>query len=455
MHWEIDPTGARIAQLATDLTARIDALDPESDTPVYSDFTFSIAVADWTLANGVYTARVNNTVLLTENAGIQVFYDASLRTGLVGDIFADKYTGYVIFTTTLQPVGPISGIIRVLDSVSGMLSVAKGGTGAATPKKARENLNTPIRDIPVDFGTVSSLPQTIYDADITANMVAFDAVFGNPAAVPGGIDVTFAAGSVTISGTMVSGQETTIKFLCHEKRTAVEGTESGSAEPRVNEFVHVGAQTLTADQQAQIRTNLGAASASEIVSNTIIVTDFNDVITSGTYQARASGTAINVPNPLVPGRWYNLSVFVNAEGEITQLAYNTTYGLTYIRGRNSGGSWTSWQELALNSKIATKHVLDFITIDTSVATLDAASHCYVAGNVVFLVLDFTSKNTGITVIGSLSSEIKPLKTFFTGCFDYTDRSKISPVAVLSNGNVQIYNAENNHEYFLAITYVIE
>lgn len=267
MQWEVEPTGARIAQLATDLTARIDALDPESDTPVYSDFTFSIAVADWTLANGVYTARVNNTVLLTENAGIQVFYDASLRTGLTGDIFADKHTGYINFTTTMQPVGPISGIIRVLDSVSGMLSVAKGGTGAATPKKARENLNTPIRDIPVDFGTVSSLPQTIYDADITANMVAFDAVFGNPAAVPEGIDVTFAAGSVTISGTMVSGQETTIKFLCHEKRTAVEGTESGSAEPRVNEFVHVGAQTLTTDQQAQVRANLGAASASDLSNN--------------------------------------------------------------------------------------------------------------------------------------------------------------------------------------------
>lgn len=264
MQWEVEPTGARIAQLATDLTARIDALDPESDTPVYSDFTFSIAVADWTLANGVYTARVNNAVLLTENAGIQVFYDASLRTGLTGDIFADKHTGYIDFTTTLQPVGPISGIIRVLDSVSGMLSVAKGGTGAATPKKARENLDTPIRDIPVDFGTVSSLPQTIYDADITANMVAFDAAFGNPAAVPGGIDVTFAAGSVTISGTMVSGQETTIKFWCHEQRTSVEGTESGSAEPRVNEFVHVGAQTLTVDQQAQIRTNLGAASASDV-----------------------------------------------------------------------------------------------------------------------------------------------------------------------------------------------
>lgn len=280
MQWEVEPTGARIAQLATDLTARIDALDPESDTPVYSDFTFSIAVADWTLANGVYTARVNNTVLLTENAGIQVFYDASLRTGLTGDIFADKHTGYITFTTTYQPVGPISGIIRVLDSTTGVVSITKGGTGAATPKKARENLNTPIRDIPVDFGTVSSLPQTIYDADITANMVAFDAVFGNPAAVPGGIDVTFAAGSVTISGTMTSGQETTIKFWCHEQRSAVEGTESGSAEQRVNEFVQIGAQTLTAAQQAQIRTNIGAAKEIKYVVMQSPVTDANGGITT-------------------------------------------------------------------------------------------------------------------------------------------------------------------------------
>ena len=264
MQWDVEPIGARIAQMQTDLTARIDALDPESDTPIYADFSFSIAIADWTLANGVYTARVNNTILLTENAGIQVFYDASLRTGLTGDIFADKHTGYIDFTTTQQPVGNISGIIRVLDSVSGNLSVARGGTGASTPKQARENLNAPIRDIPCDFGTVSSLPQTLYDADLTASMIAFDAVFGNPAAVPSGIDVTFAAGSVTISGTITSGQSTTIKFWAHEQRSAVEGTESGSAEPRVNEFVHVGAQTLTAAQQAQIRTNLNAASDSDL-----------------------------------------------------------------------------------------------------------------------------------------------------------------------------------------------
>ena len=295
MQWDVNPTGARIAQLANDLTARIEALDPESDTPVYSDFSFAIAVADWTLANGVYIARVNNTVLLTENAGIQVFYDASLRNYLVGDIFADKHTGYVDFTTSHLPIGSISGIIRVLDSVSGTLSVSRGGTGGATPKQARESLNVPIRDIPIDFGTVSSLPQTIYDADITANMIAFDATFGNPAAVPGGIDVTFAAGSVTISGTMTSGQSTTIKFWAHEPRSAVEGTETGSTEPRVNDFVQVGAQTLTAAQQAQIRTNLGAASASDFTIQSASVTPADEsIFASNNIFLKKSGNIVSM-----------------------------------------------------------------------------------------------------------------------------------------------------------------
>ena len=348
MQWEVEPTGARIAQLATDLTARIDALDPESDTPVYSDFTFSIAVADWTLANGVYTARVNNTVLLTENAGIQVFYDASLRTGLTGDIFADKHTGYIDFTTTYQPVAPISGIIRVLDSTTGVVSVTKGGTGAATPKKARENLNTPIRDIPVDFGTVSSLPQTIYDADITANMVAFDAVFGNPAAVPGGIDVTFAAGSVTISGTMVSGRETTIKFLCHEKRTAVEGTESGSAEQRVNEFVQITPQTLTAAQQAQVRTNLGAASASDVVAinnklkDAEVIIDFN-----GT-----SSTIVTPSKPVTDFRYLSVNLY-STDSECVGCVFIPIRTFRNITVKVYGDSSSMWASAFLASDYST------------------------------------------------------------------------------------------------------
>lgn len=266
MQWDVEPMAAKMNQMASDLSARIDALDPESDSPIFSDFSFAITTGDWTLTNGLYTARVNNAVLLTATAGIQIFYDSSIRTALVGDIYEDKHTGYIDFYTTEEPTGSITGIVRVIDSTGGNVQVSRGGTGASTPKGARSNLNTPIRDIPVNFGIVSSLPQTVYDADLTEDMVAFDAVFGNPEAIPTGIDITFAAGSVTITGTLKSGQETTISFWAHEKRSVVEGTESGGSEQRVTDFVQVTSQTLTAIQQAQARANIGAASDADLTT---------------------------------------------------------------------------------------------------------------------------------------------------------------------------------------------
>ncbi len=259
-------TSGRMYTEVSSLSARIDALDPESGVAIFTDANFTFTTSDWTLSNGVYSAVYTNATLLTATAGVQVFYDASLRTALTGDIYVNKTTGSVTFTTTSQPVGTLTGFIRIIDSVSGVTPVKRGGTGASTPKLARANLNTPIRDIPVDFGTVSSLPQTVYDADLTANMVAFGAVFGNPAAVPSGIDVTFAAGSVTITGTMVSGASTTIKFWAHEERTSVEGTESGT-ENHVTDFVSVNAQTLTSTEKAQVITNLGISDATDVVNN--------------------------------------------------------------------------------------------------------------------------------------------------------------------------------------------
>jgi hypothetical protein len=101
-------------------------------------------------------------------------------------------------------------------------------------------------------------------------MVAFDAVFSNPGAVPGGIDVTFAdpsgnlGGSVTITGT-ISGS-TTISFWAHEKRTAVEGSETASETQRVQDFVQTNAQTLTAAQKTQVLTNIGGASEEDVTA---------------------------------------------------------------------------------------------------------------------------------------------------------------------------------------------
>lgn len=268
-------TSGRIYTEIEALNDRIDQLDPESPSALFSDVNFSLAVSDWTLDSqtGFYNAVVRNTTLLTANAGIQVFYDNSFRTALVGDIYVNKSTGYVTFTTAVQPVGTLTGFIRIMDSTTGIVPVHRGGTGAATPKQARANLNAPIRDIPVDFGTVTSLPQTVYDPDLRANMVAFDATFSNPAAIPNGIDVTFAdpsgnlGGSVTITGT-ISG-ETTIKFWAHEERKAVEGSETAQETQRVQDFVQTNAQTLTAAQKTQVLENIGAAEEFDALNDKI------------------------------------------------------------------------------------------------------------------------------------------------------------------------------------------
>lgn len=252
----------------TSLGQRIDSIDPEAPSGIFSDVNFNLATTDWTLDSntGLYNATITNTILLTASSGIQVFYDSSFRTALAGDIYANKTTGHVTFSTTAAPIGTLTGFIRIMDSTSGIVPVHRGGTGGATPRQARQNLNAPIRDIFVDFGTVTSLPMTVYDADLRANMVAFDAVFSNPSAIPGGIDVTFAdpsgnvGGSATISGTIASGASTTISFWAHEKRTAVEGSEAATETQRVQDFVQTNEQTLTAEQKAQVLANIGAAS---------------------------------------------------------------------------------------------------------------------------------------------------------------------------------------------------
>ena len=59
-------------------------------------------------------------------------------------------------------------------------------------------------------GTISSLPTTISDSNITADMVVLESVLGTPSAQVGDWTITTADGSVTISGTLASGASTTL-----------------------------------------------------------------------------------------------------------------------------------------------------------------------------------------------------------------------------------------------------
>ncbi len=69
----------------------------------------------------------------------------------------------------------------------------------------------------VDFGTVSSLPQTVTNTGITEDMVVVNSALGTPSAMGSTWTVSTSNGSVTVSGT-ISGS-TTLKLYLGRRRT--------------------------------------------------------------------------------------------------------------------------------------------------------------------------------------------------------------------------------------------
>lgn len=259
-HW----SETKITDELNNLQDQIDSMTPETGTSMFSDIAFTINTNQWTESSGIYSYNYSNA-LIKSTSGIQVFYDPAFR-NFVGDINVAKYTGYLTFTTTRQPVGAVTGTIRIIDSISGTLPVTRGGTGAVNAKGARQNLNVSIKPIPIDFGTVSSLPQTAYDDDITAEMIAVRWDIGTPSACPKGITCTAAAGSVTISldSNQTFSGESTIKLWLVNPRTVADNGTGQNQDQYVGDYVQVGAQTLTPTQKAQVLTNIGGASAASV-----------------------------------------------------------------------------------------------------------------------------------------------------------------------------------------------
>ena len=64
----------------------------------------------------------------------------------------------------------------------------------------------------VDVPSFSSLPQTVSNADVTADHVVVNSVLGTPSALAGDWTVTASVGSLTIAGT-ISGSTTLTLYL--------------------------------------------------------------------------------------------------------------------------------------------------------------------------------------------------------------------------------------------------
>lgn len=181
------------------LSQRIGNVDQPAS--VFADIAFSIAANAWTLSDGVYTYTYPSA-LITATSGIDVFFDTTFRTALTGDIYVEKTTGGALFTTTGQPAGTLTGTIRIIDSVNGVVPVARGGTGRTDGVGGV---------MVVDMGTISSLPTTKSVTGVTADMIVESAEFGTPG-VFSNLTYTTAAGSITISGTIASGGSSTVKL---------------------------------------------------------------------------------------------------------------------------------------------------------------------------------------------------------------------------------------------------
>lgn len=67
--------------------------------------------------------------------------------------------------------------------------------------------------------SISSLPATLTDSNITADMEVLHSVLSNPSAQAGDWTVTTSAGSLTISGSLTSGAETDITLYLVIPRT--------------------------------------------------------------------------------------------------------------------------------------------------------------------------------------------------------------------------------------------
>lgn len=66
----------------------------------------------------------------------------------------------------------------------------------------------------VNCGTISSLPKTVANSNITSDMVSVKETFGTPSAQTSDWTVTTTSGSLTISGS-ISGSTTLILYLMH------------------------------------------------------------------------------------------------------------------------------------------------------------------------------------------------------------------------------------------------
>lgn len=103
-----------------------------SGSTTFEDVAFSITTSSWTLSNGEYVAEVVESSV-TATAGIDVLYDKSIRSAMTADIFAEKGSGKVVFSTNSVPAATVTGTIRVFDGPVASMETLASKADKANP----------------------------------------------------------------------------------------------------------------------------------------------------------------------------------------------------------------------------------------------------------------------------------------------------------------------------------
>lgn len=117
----------------------------------------------------------------------------------------DDDTGISIPSETSSPEFAFDLICPLILSNDGELNIDIDPSIFATYTTIQEMIEV----IPVSFGTISSFPKTVNNADITSDMVPIRWEFGTPDAMTQEPTVTISTGSITINGALDSGKTTT------------------------------------------------------------------------------------------------------------------------------------------------------------------------------------------------------------------------------------------------------
>ena len=98
---------------------------------VFEDIQFSIATTDWTGSEAPYTVTITNT-RVTTGSGLWLFYTKSYEDYAQAYVDVWPVSGGITFATNVKPTGTLTGFVRVVDSVNGVIPPERGGTGVTS-----------------------------------------------------------------------------------------------------------------------------------------------------------------------------------------------------------------------------------------------------------------------------------------------------------------------------------